>query len=372
MVIPYHPGFRRIRIRTVELARPLADHYEVYVLDWHAASDHTLAGRVKAAWADMSRRPHYYKENELSVAEIPLMHRPLFWAPGFNTYGLKRLIKKLGIDIVINGSYYLFSVPHQRAYKYIVDVADLPADAALGAFEKFIDSSVRRELSKADAVMVSSRSLVDYVRDRYNAQAHFIPNGADFDRFKNVPSERIEDLRKRYDFAGKWVIGHIGHMGAWVDVEFMVRVFREVKKSVPEGVLWMVGSSPFLKDFQKRWAQKDIIFTGPVDVADIESYFLACDIGVLPNQKSLFQDLAFHIKLIEYAAAQKIVVASDLEEIKKTRLPHVLVEPLRLDDWVRSLLRAKDMAWQEAWNEDVRSFDWKNIALTFKKIIETI
>jgi glycosyltransferase involved in cell wall biosynthesis len=354
----------------VELARPLAGPYEVSVLDWHAAFDHTFTGRVKAAGADMLRCFRRYQENELSVIEMPMLHRPLSWAAGFNTLGLQSLIKKLGIDIVINGSYYLFCVPRQRAYRYIVDVADLPADTAGGMFERFIDASVCREIVKADAVTASSRSLVDYVHARYGARAHFIPNGADFERFKNVSPERIEKLRNRYGFAGKWVIGHIGHMGAWVDVEFMVRVFQEVKKSVPESVLWMVGSSPFLKDLQKKWGAEDVIFTGPVAVADIESYFMACDIGVLPSRKSLFQDLAFHIKLIEYAAARKIVVASDLEEIKKTRLPHVLIAPLCRDDWVRALLRAKDTTWQASWDEGVRSFDWKNIALSLRRVIE--
>jgi hypothetical protein len=70
---------------------------------------------------------------------------------------LMRFVKQLKIDTVINGSYYLYTLPGCRAFRNIVDLADLPHQGD-------IDRYTRAEARAANTVTVVSRGLGDYVR----------------------------------------------------------------------------------------------------------------------------------------------------------------------------------------------------------------
>ena len=373
LIIPHHPDFRKIKIRLAELARCLSKQHKVYLLDWHSALANNCAfGRIEAGFKDLFRSSGVCSEGAMGVVRFPMLHRPIFCAPVFNTFWLERMVRTLGIDVVVNGSYYLFSIPQKRQYKYILDLADVPVSGNRSVFDAFIERSVKGEIAKSDKVTVSSNGLVDYVSSTYGVTAQFVPNGADLEIFKRVAQDEVATLRRKYGLENKWVIGFIGYFGDWVDIEFLVEVFSEVKKSVPNSVLFIVGSSDRLRDHKRQWASGDIIFTGQVDPRHIESYFLACDVGVLPNKRSVFQDMAFHIKLIEFGAAQKLVVASDLEEVTKMNLPNVRIVPLVQADWVRALLEIKGVSWQGEWAKDLYLFDWKNIAGEFSKMLEAL
>lgn len=371
LIIPHHPDFEKIKIRLVELARRLSSKEEVYVLDWHSSlGRNSWFGRLEAFLADALRRPRVQRHDDFQVVEIPMLHRPLCWVKGFNSFWLLWIAQSLKVDVVVNGSYYLFAVPEKRSFKYIVDLADAPLSGKRSGFDAFIDSTVRVEVAKADAVTVSSQGLVKYVNDVYGAGAHFVPNGADLEKFKAVARDKAVNIRRQYHLENKWIIGFIGHFGEWVDIDFLVSVYRKIKMSVPDAALLIVGSSQRLTHHERLYASEDIVFTGPVSPSLIEDYFLACDVGVLPNKKSLFQDLAFHIKIIEFGAARKMVLSSDMEEVKKTNLGHVIIAPLSVALWTEALMKIKARGWDVDWEERLRDFDWKNVADSFQEIAE--
>lgn len=368
LLLPHHPGFAKLKIRLAELARRLKGMDEVYLLDWHSALEkNNLAGRIETNLRDALRMCKIRREEGLNIVETPLLHRPLVAAPLFNSFWLNKAAERLKIDTLVNGSYYLFAVAPKRNFKYIIDFADFPTSGQGSAFDRFIDRSLRCEIAHCDAVTASSQGLVEYVRQRYAVEARFVPNGADIARFRGVPEKKVSEVRRRHGLLDKWVIGHLGYIGDWVDVEFLVQVFRDIKNAMPQAALFFVGSSPRLEHLKNTFAADDIVFAGQVDSGLIEPYFLACDAGVLPNKKSVFQDLAFHIKIIEHAAARKFVVASDLEEVKKMNLPNVFVAPLDKQAWVEALLRAKNSVWQNEWDAVTARFDWERIAGDFRR-----
>jgi glycosyltransferase involved in cell wall biosynthesis len=373
LIIPHHPDFEKIKIRLAELARWFSLNNEVYLLDWHSSLGRNLwLGRLGACIVDALRRPRVYKHKFFNVVEIPMLHRPLCWAKGFNALWLRKIVESLKIDIVVNGSYYLFSIPENRSFKYIVDLADVPSSGARTKFDAFIDSTVKAEIAKTDSVTASSQGLVEYIGNIYGAKAHFIPNGADLEKLKSASRKEADYIRRKYGLENKWVIGYIGNFGEWVDIDFLVSVYKQAKLSIPDAALLIVGSSDRLAHYKRFYNGADIVFTGPVSPNLIEDYFLACDVGVLPNKKSLFQDLAFHIKLIEFGAARKMVLSSDMDEVKKTELGHVVVVPLSVEDWVKALIKIKAQGWNADWEKRLKDFDWTNIADSFQKIIASL
>jgi glycosyltransferase involved in cell wall biosynthesis len=301
----------------------------------------------------------------------PFLHRPRSWAASFNSPHLNKIIAAWRIEAVVNGSYYLYAAPMVRNFTYIVDIADAPLTGKDKGFDRLVDKRLKCEIARADAVTVSSRGLVDFAKEWYGASAHFLPNGADLATFKKVSDRDVARTRAELGFDRKWVISYIGQIGQWVDMSFLLAVFQEVRRSMPDAALLVVGGGPTWKDLQRRHqGDAAIRFTGPVPPEDVARYFLVSDLGVLPSERSTFQDMAFHIKLVEYAAARRFVVTSDLKEVQQLGFPNVRIAPLQKDPWVKALKEARAASWTPAWDRMFEAYDWKGVARTFRGLLE--
>jgi len=362
LVIPHHPGlFDKIKIRLVEIAKALSSNYEVYFVNWSATHGaKSFGARIDDTLKDVFHSEKMYKMDNLNVIEFPFLHRPLFLAPRFNSFWLSRAIDRHGIDVVINGSYYVFNIKKDRHFKYVFDLADFPFTGDR-YFDCFIDRQIKKELSTADAATVVSRSLAKYMLDKYKEETLFVPNGAYINELRRKNMKGIENIRQRYNLGNKFIIGYVGFMGEWVDIKFLVSAFRQVKKDIKNACLLLVGASSYPRSYIQELSGDDVVFTGGIK-EDINDYFNCLDIAVLPHRKSDFQDMAFHIKLIEYSAARKIVISTPLEEVVNLRFPSIILAELKLGDWVRAIKKARDMQWQSGWDRLVDPYDWKNIA----------
>lgn len=369
LIIPHHPGLSKIKIRLIEVAKALSLRYEIYLVNWNTAlGNYSFKLRFLSALKNTFARSKLYKRDNINIIEFPILHRPLSIALKFNSYWLKNIIDSYNIDTVINGSLYMFKIPQKGKFKYIFDIADIPFIND-DYFDKFVDCQLKVEFEQVDAITTVSNGLVHYISDNYQKKAFFVPNGADIEKIRSVSQEDIDKLRKRYNLYGKWIIGYIGQIGHWVNTELTVKVFKKVKEYIPDALLFWVGLSPNIKKLKRLYGNDDVIFTGGVD-EDIEPYFNLLDIGILPHKKNLFQDLAFHLKLIEYSAARKFVVSTPLEETKSMNFPNIFFASENTEEWVRSIKKAKSMQWQKEWDNLVKDYAWPEIAKTFMNIIE--
>jgi glycosyltransferase involved in cell wall biosynthesis len=370
LIIPHHPALPNIKIRLVEIARSLSRQYSVYLVSWRAAQErHSLRLRLFLALKDIFVKSKVYKKGALNIVEFPILHRPLCFVPKFNSFWLERIIEKEKIDVVINGSYYMFSIPGKRDFKYIFDIPDLPVEQTKTYFDRFISQQTKRELEKADAITVSSGGLLNYVSQNYYKQALFIPNGADIEKLRSVGQAELDKIRQRYNLAGKWVIGYIGHIGSWVNIDLLIGVFKEIKKNTENAVLFIVGSCP--GPLKRRFSMEGVIFTNGINSDEIDAYFSAIDLGIIPSRKSLFQDLAFHLKAIEYTAARKFIVATPSEEMQRLNFPNFIFAKEEKGAWVRAIEKARQMRWDERWDSLIDDYDWSKISQKFIGIIRS-
>lgn len=371
LIIPHHPGLFKIKIRLIEIAKALSKEYTIYLVNWTAAlEEYSLWTRIFSTLKDIfaKTRFYFYKEGTINIVEFPFLHRPLFLVPGFNYSRIKKIIEKEKIDVLINGSYYMFNIPKKRDFKYIFDIADLPVLNDNTGFDRFVSKQTAKEINKADAVTVVSRGLVDYVNEKYRKKASFIPNGADIEKLRSVKTEDIAEIRRRHNLTGKWVIGYIGYIGSWVNVELLTESFHEIKSQMPDAILIWIGLSPNIKDLRKRYGGKDIIFTGGIE-EDIEPYFKMLDLGILPHRKSLYQDMAFHLKGIEYTSAGKFVVSTPLKETRLLNFPNFIFAEEDKGAWVEAIKKARYSKWDEKWNSLADDYDWSSVCQRFINII---
>jgi len=325
---------------------------------------YTLFNRIAATLSDLFKLPKAERQDTLTVVSFPTLHRPVFLATLFNRFFLARFIRKYGIDIVVNGSYYLFTLPENHGVEYFVDLADLPsADESAD----FVDRYTRIEIAKARVVTTASNALAVYAREHYSKEAVFMPNGFDRSKMGSVTDATLTALKKQYGVTGKFVIGYIGNIGEWMDIDMAVNAFRKFKTVHPSSAMMWIGHCSQLEQLRSRYESDDIIFTGSID-KDIERYFRLIDVGIIPSKPSKFQDFAFHIKLVEYTAANRPVVSTYSRESDLLGFPNVIFRENDKDVWAKAFEDAMNMKWQPGWDQLSRQFDWDTIMSKYDKL----
>lgn len=367
LVIAHFP-FENIRVREKEIAIHLSKYYNTFYLLWRVPYPNKLSARIWANICDLLQVPKNSCQHDLKIVQIPVLHRPYRVAKFFNEKTLGWLLRKEKFDLIINASYFFPVLKGE--WKYFFDLIDLPTEDWGSSWGSYIDEYCRKEIEKADKVLMVSNSLGDIISKRYNCKTYWLPNGTDISKFRNVQSEQVDLLRKKLGLDGKVIFGAVGNWGDWMNLPFLLDVFLEVKKQIKNSALLIVGPGEAALRFKNKIKDSSIIFTGSVPHEDIEKYFSILDVAILPNIKRLWQDVAFHIKLIEYTAARKIVVSAPLEEVLRLNLPNVITTDQKVREWVETLVKAKETKWEPEWDILVERFDWSNIIQRLIHLIE--
>jgi len=205
------------------------------------------------------------------------------------------------------------------------------------------------------------------------AQSHYVPNGVDYAAFTQANPAAIEAIRHQYQLHDRFVIGYIGNHGWWSGLALLMDAFQKLQAQHPNRCkLLIVGPGEELAHYrQQTTSNPDIIFTGPVDPQSVAGYFHVSSIGVLPFQQCPFTDNAMPLKILEYGAARKTVIATPLRELAGLGFPHVaLVEP-KAELWASRLEQEMNdpMPWQPEWDSVIQPFDWQTVLAPLKSLL---
>lgn len=359
LVIPHFPG-EEIRVRGKEIALHLAKYYEVYYLYWRQPEERNIIKRFKSLLSNIFQPISFRKKEKLWYIRIPCIQTPGGIAKIFNKFFLSILFRRISFDVIINAS-FLFPVKKEHYHRYFVDLVDLPLENWQDKWGRYIFKFYNEEIFKADKVLVVSESLGEIISGKFNCKSIFLPNGTDISLFRNMKEEEVVKLRTKLGLDGKVILGAVGNWGKWMNLPFLLKMFGEFRRSHKNAVLVLVGPGPEVSKYKSKVKDDSIIFAGSVPHDDIEKYFLLFDLAILPNKKTLWQDVAFHIKLIEYTAARKIVVSTPLQEILKLGFPNVITVEHDIKKWIDAIEKGLDATWNPDWDSLVERFDWRNV-----------
>jgi glycosyltransferase involved in cell wall biosynthesis len=375
LVIPHQPG-RGVRVRSVEMARQLAatGAYEVYVLTWEPAAPtrHAIIQKVLTrsleAMDTMRTRVRIEPEGNLRWVRLPHLMAPYPFCQGYNEEQLARFIRQERIDAVISASAYLHPVPRPETvghpFVILYDVVDDHLSPESGPAWRRTRRFTLRELSKANHIMTVSHGLQALLEAEGFGPVHLVPNGVEIQSFQqSTPQaqQAVEAIRERYRLHGKFTVGYIGNHGWWAGLRFLLETFNRFHETFPESRLLIVGPGEEVEQLQPAYASEWIQFTGPVPPEEVSAYFHAIDLGVLPFELSPFTHHALPIKILEYGAARKPVLASPLKELETLSLPHVQLLPLHQAIWQDALTREAQTSteWNPLWDDTLRRYDWQ-------------
>ena len=168
----------------------------------------------------------------------------------------------------------------------------------------------------ADVVVTVSEEVAGYVRGIGASpdRVHVAPNAVDTARFH----PRVDGTRVRSDLgiSDDFVIGFTGSLKKWHGVDVLISAWLEAAE--PGWSLLIVGEGPEWPKLATHAGTPGhhgrIVFTGAVSHYEMPEYVAAMDVAVAPYRS--VPDFYFSpLKLFEYLAAGKAVVASEIGQI---------------------------------------------------------
>jgi glycosyltransferase involved in cell wall biosynthesis len=368
LIVPHQPN-RNLKVRAIEIGRYLASlgNVEVFMLTWQpsAPSPGGLPGKIlkKSLEAfSTARLPvRVDRQDGLNWVSIPHLAAPDPWCQHFNREQLSRFVKARNIHAILSGNAYLFPMPDAPGLLRVYDVVDDHLSPGCGPHWRRTRQFTLAELAKSDRVLTISHALQGVLAREGFPDAVRMPNGVDMAAFRKAFPEAVQAFRTLHGLDGRFTIGYIGNHGWWSGMDLLLAAFERLKSLVPASRLLIIGPGEDLPRYQERMAgNPDVIFTGPIPPERIATCFHAVDMGVLSFEICPFTDNALPLKILEYGAARKQVLATPLQELKTLAFPHVSLLEADPELWATALARAASspMAWDGCWDSVIAGYDW--------------
>jgi teichuronic acid biosynthesis glycosyltransferase TuaH len=233
---------------------------------------------------------------------------------------VRRAVRDLGATvhttIVASLNDMLDAVPTGQRVFYGTD--DFVAGAKLmGTDAAWLERLERRQLERADIVIAISEELRDKW-SAYHGNVVVIGNGCDADRFATADEAASP---ADVDLPGP-IAGFVGHMSDRIDLE-MLEAVADTGAS-----LLLVGPRQPSFEIAKMdalIARPNVTWVGPKGFRELPSYLGAISVGLTPYRQSAFNRASMPLKTLEYLAAGRPVVASDLPAHRALDTRHVSI-----------------------------------------------
>ena len=199
----------------------------------------------------------------------------------------------------------------------------------------------RRMFEEAGQVVAVSQTL----KERIVQQLHLcvknisvIENGADVELFNNLNQDQVQAIRSKYGINSGSAIIFVGTFKPWHGIEFLIDVFNRIAASNPNAKLILVGDGTLRTEIETQVdslnLKNRVILTGLVKHQEIPAFLGAADIAVLNVRVSEASSSQSPLKLFEYMAAGKAIVAPKINNIAKVltdRETGLLVPPSNIE-----------------------------------------
>jgi glycosyltransferase involved in cell wall biosynthesis len=272
----------------------------------------------------------------ITMPQIPFRNLPFAGLANrtLGQYLVRRALKHLGFRKTLSW----FVVPHPgelakrlgehlTIYYCIDDYAAFPG-VDREAIAKLDDDLTRR----ADIVFVAGPTLIES-KKKLNSVVEFSPHGVDVDMFAlasdptTVAPPETRDLQRP-------IIGYFGTLGEWIDVDLIAHLAR----SRPSWTFLIIGFAAADPGDLKNLP--NVILAGPKPYRTLPQWAKVFHAAIIPYRHTQQVENANPLKLREYLATGKPVVAVPTPEIQRFA-DHIYLADTR-EDFLRMLERAME------------------------------
>lgn len=209
-----------------------------------------------------------------------------------------------------------------------------------GAMTRFL----RRNLGKkADVCLTCSRLAGEAVFGKKMVEAGrvtTIPNAIDAREFAFSEKKRKQKRAELEIGEQEFVIGHVGRFGHMKNHAFLLDVFAEICRKVPDSRLLLVGEGGLMDSVREKAASLGlsdrVIFTG--NQAQVADFYMAMDFFVFP---SIFEGLPGSVIEAQAAGLRCLVSDSVTDEVLITPLAQARSLSDKASVWAQNVLERR-------------------------------
>lgn len=166
-----------------------------------------------------------------------------------------------------------------------------------------IERSEEWLFKNADAVSVTAKSLGEFAASEGARNIVSIPNGCDYDHFSRAAGEPRH--------AGRPTIGFVGALGEWIDFE----AIESVARAIPHARVLLAGPFHHPVDALPEGLPDNVEYLGKLDYQALPEFLASLDLTLVPFVVSDLTQAVNPVKVYEYLAVGKPVLATPLPEL---------------------------------------------------------
>jgi glycosyltransferase involved in cell wall biosynthesis len=282
---------------------------------------------------------------------------------------IKEALLELNFDsfILINDkdifrSFYLKEL--LKPYLYIY----LDRDYTLGIdyWKKHGSGLEPKLIKKSDLVICNSNDFVKSAK-KYNSNSFYIGNGVDLELFN---SDLLHDIPERLKLIEKPIIGYVGALNSLrLDLNLMI----QIASARPEYNFVLIGEED--KEFSESvlHEMKNVHFYGKIDKKNIPSYVSHFDVCINPQLLNEITIGNFPLKIVEYLAMGKPVVAKSTNTMKEvfTGYTYLADDSVEFADLISKALSENNFSLHLERISFAKGFSWEKVVLLLEESIKT-
>ena len=308
-----------------------------------AAPAHRSGNKEGRSWQELAH--HYGLLQPFSIDWLPAN-------PRFKRYDYAaravRWARRQQADILYTRLPQAAALASLLGDRTILETHDMPQGrAGPWLFRLFLKGGGARRL------VVITRSLATSLEQKMGVPANppftlIAGDGVDLSRYANLPSAQDARLRLAV-LQGRqscFTAGYTGHLYAGRGGELLI----ELAARQSEITFLLAGGEPpdvaRLQAMVNAQQLDNVILTGFIPNADLPLYQAACDVLLMPYQKTVAASSGGNIapylspmKLFEYLACGRAILSSDLPVLREVLNPAnaILLQPEDIEAWAASL-----------------------------------
>jgi len=262
-----------------------------------------------------------------NVENLPTIRLPLLSSLSFYLmllFYLPKAIKKIDPHAIIVDIYALPGIIPAflfRSVKVIMDVRSSFVEwkGIRGYVEKIkYFSMIALAKHLCNCITVTSPALKKELVDVFGADPAMVKvltNGVSLDLFDNNKYRASsKNLKEQLNLDEKFIVFYHGSL--YIEkrgIQEAVKAIAELTPKYPEITLFLLGSGAKKIQNKLKFLTKDnLCIHGPVDHSEVPKFISMCDVGIALFDTFSFPRTSCPLKILEYLAMEKIVIATDI------------------------------------------------------------
>lgn len=238
-------------------------------------------------------------------------------------------------------------------------------------------------LKRCRRILVNSEGTLEALRNHYpnNLQlktAQVVSNGVDFDYF-NIKETKEEARQKLGIISNKKIVGYLGRLETVGREKGVSEIIRSFLSANEEALLYVVGGpNRLIEKYGQEFNNSDkVVFSGQIDYALVPLYLRSFDAVIISMPEGRHAQTTSPIKLFEYLASGKVIVAPRTPSITKYLNDNnsILFDPNdveSLSEKIKIAINNKELAYKLSQRSflDSKNYSWLNRAKVILDLIK--